>query len=295
MPCKDEGHTVGDVVAGLASALPGCTVYVYDNGSVDDTARKAADGGAVVRSEATPGKGGVVRRMFAEVDADIYVMIDGDGTYDPAQSTLLVERLRADGLDMVVGARSDVSRDAGRTGHAFGNRGFNWLYRTLFGPGFNDIFSGYRAFSRRFVKSFPAVSSGFEIETEMSVHASQLRLPVAEIEVSYGDRTGDSSSKLRTMADGSNILLSMFALLKDNRPLAFFGWVAAGCLTAALVLGVPLIVTFSQTGLVPRLPSAVLATGLVLIGLLSAALGLILEASARGRLEAKRLAYLMNR
>ena len=292
VPCRDEEATVADVVAGFTASLPGCVVYVYDNGSGDATAVRAAEAGAVVRAEAVPGKGGVVRRMFAEVDADVYVMADGDGTYAPAQAAVLVKRLVSDGLDMVVGTRAGVRTDAGRAGHAMGNRMFNRLYRALFGTGFTDILSGYRAFSRRFVKSFPAVSSGFEIETEMSVHASQLRLPVGEVEVSYGRRSDGSASKLRTVADGTNILRAMLVLLKENRPLAFFGAVAGAFFAVALVLGVPLAVTFAQTGLVPRLPTAVLATGLVLMGLLSGAAGLILDSIAKGRLEAKRLAYL---
>ena len=292
VPCRDEEATVADVVAGFTASLPGCVVYVYDNGSTDATAVRAAEAGAVVRAEAVPGKGGVVRRMFAEVDADVYVMADGDGTYDPAQAAVLVKRLVSDGLDMVVGTRAGVRADAGRAGHAMGNRMFNRLYRSLFGTGFTDILSGYRAFSGRFVKSFPAVSSGFEIETEMSVHASQLRLPVGEVEVSYGVRPDGSASKLRTVADGTNILRAMLALLKENRPLAFFGAIAGAFFAVALVLGVPLAVTFAQTGLVPRLPTAVLATGLVLMGLLSGAAGLILDSIAKGRLEAKRLAYL---
>ena len=292
VPCRNEEATVADVVSGFLASLPGCVVYVYDNGSMDATAACAAEAGAVVRTEEVPGKGGVVRRMFAEVDADVYVMADGDGTYDPAQASVLVKRLISDGLDMVVGTRAGVRTDAGRAGHALGNRMFNRVYRALFGTGFTDILSGYRAFSRRFVKSFPAVSSGFEIETEMSVHASQLRLPVAEVEVSYGSRPDGSASKLRTVADGTNILRAMLVLLKENRPLAFFGAIAGAFFTVALVLGVPLAVTFAQTGLVPRLPTAVLATGLVLMGLLSAAAGLILDSIAKGRLEAKRLAYL---
>jgi hypothetical protein len=292
VPCRDEEATVADVAAGFSTSLPGCVVYVYDNGSSDATAVRAAEGGAVVRTEAVPGKGGVVRRMFAEVEADVYVMADGDGTYDPAQAVLLVKRLVSDGLDMVVGTRAGVRVDAGRAGHTLGNRMFNRLYRALFGTGFTDILSGYRAFSRRFVKSFPAVSSGFEIETEMSVHASQLRLPTAEVEVSYGRRFDGSASKLRTVADGTNILRAMLVLLKENRPLVFFGAIAGAFFAMALVLGVPLAVTFAQTGLVPRLPTAVLITGLVLMGLLSGAAGLILDSIAKGRLEAKRLAYL---
>jgi glycosyltransferase involved in cell wall biosynthesis len=267
-------------------------VYVYDNGSTDGTALRAAEAGAVVRFEPTPGKGAVVRRMFADVDADLYVMVDGDGTYDASRSPDLVKRLVDEDLDMVVGVRSGVTVDAGRAGHAFGNRLFNRLYRWLFGAGFTDILSGYRAFSRRFVKSFPAVSTGFEVETEMSVHASQLRLPVAEVDVDYGTRPDGSTSKLRTVADGTNILRAMLVLLKDNRPLAFFGWLAGACYLAAVVLAVPLAATYVETGLVPRLPTAVLATGLTLLGLVFTTSGLSMEAIARARLEAKRLAYL---
>jgi len=292
VPCLDEAATVADVVAGFRTALPDATVYVYDNGSTDDTAARAAAAGAVVRTEPVPGKGAVVRRMFAAVDADVYVMADGDGTYDASRAGDLVDRLVADGLDMVVGVRSGVTVDAGRAGHAFGNRLFNRLYRALFGAGFTDILSGYRAFSRRFVKSFPAVSTGFEVETEMSVHASQLRLPVAEVDMAYGTRPDGSTSKLRTVADGTGILRAMLVLLKDNRPLALFGWLAAACFTTAVVLAAPLVVTWVDTGLVPRLPTAVLATGLTLLALLLATTGLLLDAVARARLEAKRLAYL---
>ncbi len=292
VPCLDEETTVGGVVDGFLAALPGCTVYVYDNGSTDDTARQAATAGAVVRFEPVSGKGAVVRRMFADVDADLYVMVDGDGTYDASRAGDLTKRLVDEDLDMVVGVRSRVTVDAGRAGHAFGNRLFNRLYRWLFGAGFSDILSGYRAFSRRFVKSFPAVSTGFEVETEMSVHASQLRLPVAEVDVEYGTRPDGSTSKLRTVADGTNILRSMLILLKDNRPLAFFGWLAGACWAVAIALAVPLAVTYAETGLVPRLPTVVLATGLVVVGLLLATAGVVLDSIARARLEAKRLAYL---
>ena len=235
-----------------------------------------------------------MRRMFAEIDADVYVVVDGDGTYDSGQAPMLVEHLVSGGLDMVVGTRAGIRADAGRVGHALGNRMFNRLYRILFGIGFTDILSGYRVLSRRFVKSFPAVSSGFEIETEISVHASQLRLPTAEVEVSYGVRADGSSSKLRTVADGTNILRAMLVLLKEYRPLAFFGWMAGILFSAALALIAPLVVTFVQTGLVPRLPTAVLATGLAVVGLLSVAAGLILDSVAKGRLEVKRLAYLQS-
>lgn len=292
VPCRNEEQTVHDVVTGFRTSLPGCTVYVYDNASTDGTAREAKEAGAIVRREPIPGKGRVVRRMFAEVDADVYVMADGDGTYDPGQAGSLVEELVSEGLAMVVGVRAGIREDAGRPGHAFGNRLFNRLYRYLFGSGYSDVLSGYRAFSQRFVKSFPALSSGFEIETEISVHASQLRLPVGEVEVSYGNRADGSASKLRTVSDGSNILRAMIVLLKETRPLAFFGWIGATFLLAALALGIPLVATYAETGLVPRLPSAILSTGLVLISLISGALGLILDSIAKGRLEAKRLAYL---
>ena len=292
VPCRNEAGTIRDLVAGFQATLPGCDVYVYDNASTDDTAQQAESAGAIVRNEPIPGKGGVVRRMFGAIEADVYVVVDGDGTYDPGQAPFLVKRLIDDGLDMVVGIRAGIRHNAGRFGHALGNRLFNRLYRSLFGAGFTDILSGYRAFSRRYVKSFPASSDGFEIETEMSVHASQLRLPVAEVEVSYGTRLDGSVSKLRTGADGWRILRAMVALLKDNRPMVLFGWMSALCFTASLLLGVPIIVDYSQTGLVERLPSAVLATGVALVGLVQLTMGLILDSVARGRIEAKRMAYL---
>lgn len=292
IPCLNEAATVGSVISGFKDALPGCDVYVYDNGSADGSADVARAAGAVVRSEPNPGKGEVVRRMFAEVDADVYLIADGDGTYNPADAPLLVDPLLDEGLDMVVGSRVRRAAADGRRGHVIGNRAFNHLFHRLFGTGFSDIFSGYRAFSRRFVKSFPATSSGFEIETEISVHASQLRVPIAEIPIDYGPRNVDSSSKLRTVRDGVKILWAMVVLLKNNRPLALFGWISAVCAVAALTLGVPVVIAFIQTGLVERLPTAVLATGLVVVGLLLWALGLILDSGAQGRIEAKRLAYL---
>lgn len=291
LPCLNEDATVADVVIGFQQALPDVTIHVYDNGSTDATIERARTAGAVVHSEPRLGKGSVVRRMFADIDADVYVMADGDGTYDPAEAPLLVKRLVAEELDMVVGSRT-ASGVPARPGHTVGNRAFNWLYRWLFGAGFSDILSGYRVVSGRFAKSFPAVSTGFEIETEMSVHASQLRLPVAEVEVAYRSRPEGSESKLRTVADGCRILRAMLVLLKDNRPFALFGWVAAASMMTALALGVPVVVDYSQTGLVERLPTAVLATGLVVVGLVQMAIGLILESVARGRVEAKRLAYL---
>lgn len=292
IPCRDEETTVADVVVGFSSALPSATVYVYDNGSTDSTGQRAVEAGAVVRTETTPGKGSVVRRMFADINADIYVLVDGDSTYDAAKAPLMVSRLIDHGLDMVVGARSGIAMDAGRRGHAVGNRMFNSLYRSLFGSGVTDLLSGYRVFSRRFVKSFPAVFSGFEVETEMSVHAAQLQLPVDEVEVPYRPRPDGSSSKLRSVVDGTNILRAMFSLLKANRPVALLGSISGSFAAASVVLGAPVVTGFVSTGLVERLPSAVLATGLAVLALVSAVAGIIMDSVARGRLEAKRLAYL---
>ena len=292
VPCLDEAATIGEVVAGFQASLPGCEVHVYDNGSTDDTAVQALHEGAVVVFEPLPGKGRVLRRMFADIDADVYVVADGDGAYDPAEAPAMVKRLLDDGLDMVVGVREAVTQDAERRGHALGNRLFNRLYRVLFGSGFSDILSGYRVVSRRFVKSFPSVSSGFEIETELAVHTSQLGVPFIEVPVNYGIRPEGSVSKLRTFADGFKILRAMVVLLKENRPLLMFGSLAAACFTTALVLAVPLAATYVQTGLVPRLPTAVLATGLVVLSLLLVVSGLILDSVAKARIEVKRLAYL---
>ena len=292
IPCMNEEATVAKVVAEISDALPEAQVYVYDNASTDRTFELAQQAGAEVLTEPIPGKGNVVRRMFADIEADVYLIIDGDATYDPTQATVMVKQLVEDDLDMVVGVRSSVSESQIRTGHTLGNRLFNRLYKSLFGSEFSDILSGYRVFSKRFVKTFPAVSSGFEIETEMSVHASQLGLPVSEIPVNYMSRPEGSQSKLRTIKDGYRIFKAMIALLKENRPLLMFGWLSTLSLIAAGSLGVPLIVTFVQTGLVPKLPTAVLATGLTLLALLFTATGLILHSIAKGRIEIKRLAYL---
>ena len=248
--------------------------------------------GAIVRAEPWPGKGNVVRRMFADIDADIYVMADGDGTYDPAVAAAMTRSLVVQHLDMVVGTRRNVFENAHRAGHGLGNRFFNRLYRELFGPLFTDIFSGYRVFSRRFVKTFPAMSSGFEIETEIAVHASQLRMPIAEIETAYGKREEGSASKLRTFRDASRILGTLILLYKEIKPGRFFGLIAGCLILLAAVLGYPLLETYFETGLVPRFPTAILATGLVLLGAIAVVAGLILDSVAAGRLEQKRLAYL---
>lgn len=292
MPCLDEEASVGEVVAGFRTALPDATVYVYDNASTDRTAELAAAAGAVVRPEPMRGKGNVVRRMFADVEADLYVIADGDGTYEPADAPALIGALRTARADMVVGVRRGVMSDAGRSGHALGNRLFNAVYRWLFGQEFADIFSGYRVLTRRFVKSFPAVSSGFEIEAEMSVHASRLKLPVVECEVSYGRRAEDSASKLRTWKDGGRILRRLLVLLQENRPIFFYGTIGSVFLVAALALGIPIVTTFARTGLVPRLPTAVLAAGLTAIAAIAWTAGLVLHSVMRARIEQKRLAYL---
>lgn len=294
LPCYNEGLSIFNVVQTFRAALPGATIYVYDNRSSDNTAEQARAAGAVVRAEMWPGKGNVVRRMFSDIDADIYLMADGDGTYDASMAPQMIQRLQDDQLDMVVGTRQNVFENAHRIGHGFGNRLFNGLFRSLFGPLFNDIFSGYRVFSRRFVKSFPATSSGFETETEMSVHACQLRMPIAEIPTRYGARQEGSVSKLHTVRDAIRILRTFLILFKEIQPARFFGVLAFLVTTVAVVLAAPLFVTYAQTGLVPRFPTAILAMGLVLLAGIFVVCGLILDSVARGRLEQKRIWYMVN-
>jgi glycosyltransferase involved in cell wall biosynthesis len=294
VPCYNEGLSIRKVVEDFHRVLPAATIYVYDNRSTDNTAAEARAAGAVVRAENWPGKGNVVRRMFSDIDADIYVMADGDGTYDASAAAQMVQMLVDEHLDMVVGTRRDVYDNAHRLGHGFGNRLFNSMYRSLFGPLFNDIFSGYRIFSRRFVKSFPAVSSGFEIETEMSVHASQLRMPIAEIATDYGARQEGSASKLRTFRDAIRIMFTFLILFKEIRPARFFGVLAIGLVLLAIVLVIPIFLTFLETGLVPRFPTAILATGIVMVAAIFMVSGLILDSVARGRLEQKRIWYMTN-
>ncbi|MEO1552544.1 MAG: glycosyltransferase family 2 protein [Pseudomonadota bacterium] len=292
IPCYNEAVTIATVIDDFRQALPGADIYVFDNNSTDNTAQVARDAGAVVRSEQRQGKGHVVRRMFPDVDADIYLMVDGDDTYDASIAPTLIELLKRNHVDMVVGTRANVTEDAGREGHAFGNKLFNKIYGRLFGKQFSDIFSGYRVFTRRFVKSFPAVSAGFEIETEISVHCSQLGIPTLERPTVYGVRPDDSQSKLRTFRDGFRIL-GMFAMLaKETRPAAFFGTIGIGLVLLAAILATPLLATYAQTGLVPRFPTAILATGLVITATILSVSGLILDSLARARIEAKRAVFL---
>ncbi|MFH1795403.1 MAG: glycosyltransferase [Pseudomonadota bacterium] len=292
LPCYNEEKTIAGVVTGFREALPGARVVVFDNNSTDLTALRARAAGAQVVRVPHQGKGNVVRRMFADIDADIYVMADGDGTYAPEDAPLLINTLLTEHADMAVGTRRGVGEDAGRTGHAFGNRLFNSIYQRLFGRDFTDILSGYRAFTRRYVKSFPAVSAGFEIETEMSVHASMLKLPVVEIALDYGRRPEGSSSKLSTFGDGAKILWMFAMLMKETQPVRFFGAISALCLAASVVLMVPVLAEYFATGLVPRMPTWVLAIALVMMSMLFAITGLILDSVARGRAEQKRMVYL---
>lgn len=294
VPCYNEELTVRRVVKDFRAALPGAEVYVYDNRSTDQTAREARDAGAHVRTERWPGKGNVVRRMFSDIDADVYVMVDGDATYDASAAPTMVDMLLEEHLDMVVGTRRNVYDDAHRRGHGFGNWLFNRTYQSLFGSAFTDIFSGYRVFSRRFVKSFPAVSSGFEIETEMSVQASQLRMPIAEMQTEYGAREEGSVSKLNTVRDALRILWTFMILFKEMRPARFFGVLAGVLGLAGLALAFPVIRTFLETGLVPRQPTAILATGMELLAGIFLVCGLVLDSVARGRLEQKRLWYTLH-
>jgi glycosyltransferase involved in cell wall biosynthesis len=292
IPCFNEAAAIATVISGFQAALPGAALYVYDNNSTDQTATAAAAAGATVRKEPLQGKGNVVRRMFADIEADVYVMVDGDSTYDPGCAPAMVGLLFAENLDMVVATRVAAEDAAYRHGHRFGNRLLTRAVAHLFGNRFSDMLSGYRVFSRRFVKSFPAMSSGFETETELTIHALELSLPVAEIPTAYNVRAQGSASKLQTYSDGLRILRLILVLYKNERPLRFFSVIAAALCAVALLLGIPVVVTFIQTGLVPRQPTAILATGLVLLSALSFVTGLILDTVTRGRREVRRLAYL---
>ena len=292
VPCYNEGKAIEAVVRDFTAALPTATIYVYDNNSTDDTRERAAAAGAIVRTESHQGKGNVVRRMFADIEAEVYVLVDGDGTYDAASATAMVDLLLSNSLDMVNGARVATTELAYRPGHAFGNKLLTGTVAAIFGSRIRDMLSGFRVFSRRFVKSFPALASGFETETELTVHALELRLPIAEVKTPYRDRPVGSQSKLRTFRDGFRILRTILLLVKEERPLPFFTGAAALLTLASLVLGWPLITTFLETGLVPRLPTAILVTGLMVLAFLSFVAGLVLDTVTLSRRELKRLHYL---
>ena len=292
LPCYNEEAAIAQTVAAFRAALPTAAIYVYDNNSRDRTAEVAAGAGAIVRTERMQGKGHVVRRMFADIDADIYVMADGDATYDAGAAPEMVQRLLDERLDMVVGARKSEIEEAYRRGHRLGNRLFTGILASLFGRTFTDIFSGYRIFSRRFVKSFPALARGFETETEISVHALELAMPVAEIVTAYGARPEGSVSKLSTYRDGFRIMRTILHLFRIERPVLFYGSFGLALAVLALVLAVPLAITFAQTGLVPRFPTAILITGLMIVACMRFMCGLILDTVVRGRREVRRLSYL---
>ncbi|MFL9828778.1 glycosyltransferase family 2 protein [Rhodoplanes sp. SY1] len=292
LPCYNEERTVGDVIAAFRRHLPDAVIYVYDNNSTDRTAAVAARAGAVVRRERYQGKGNVMRRMFADVEADVFVLADGDLTYDASAAGRLIDTLVRENVDMVVGVRVEAGEAAYRRGHRFGNRMFNRIVAALFGDGFSDILSGYRVMSRRFVKSFPAVSSGFEVETELSVHALDLKVGTIEIPLSYAERPAGSTSKLKTYRDGFRILMTIVMMYRTLQPLRFYSAVAFALFALALALGAPVLVTYFRTGLVPRLPTAVLAAVIVQVGFLSMTCGIIIDAISASRRELKRMRYL---
>jgi len=292
IPCYNEAASIGAVVRDFRDALPQATIFVYDNNSSDDTVALARAAGAVVGHEALQGKGNVVRRMFADIEADIYVMVDGDGTYDAAAAPGLVAVLAAERLDMVNGSREVAGDAAFRAGHRIGNFILSLLIGKVFGNRIRDTLSGYKIFSRRFVKSFAAHANGFDLEPELVVHALELGMPVREIATRYGVRPPGSSSKLRTVRDGFRVLSTIGVLIKEERPLPFFSWIFLMFAAISLLLSVPIIQTYSETGLVPRFPTAILATGIMLLGFISLACGLVLDTVTRGRRELKRMQYL---
>jgi hypothetical protein len=295
IPCYNEQTTIARVIADFTTALPGARIFVYDNNSSDASVERALAAHAIVRSEKAQGKGNVVRRMLADVDADVYVLVDGDATYDAMSAPAMVHRLVAEGLDMINGMRVAEIEAAYRPGHRAGNRILTKLVKVTFGAGLKDMLSGYKVMSRRLVKSMPLLSSGFEIESELAVHALSLRVPIAEMPTPYRDRPANSASKLRTIRDGARILRTIVWLIKDERPLPFFATTAAALVATAVLLGVPIITTYLETHLVPRLPTAVLAASIMLLALLSLCCGMILDTVSRGRREMKRIAYLASR
>ena len=292
VPCYNEEVTIASVIADFQAALPDAVIYVYDNNSRDRTMEVARAAGAVVGRENLQGKGNVIRRMFADIEADVYVLVDGDATYHAPSAPEMIALLLDDRLDMVNGTRITEIEAAYRPGHRLGNLVLTGIVRTIFGDRIKDMLSGYRVFSRRFVKSFPALSGGFETETEFTVHALELGMPIGELETPYRERPPGSQSKLNTVRDGIRILLTIVRLVKEERPLQFFSVSGAVLFVIAVVLGIPLLAEFARTGLVPRFPTAILVTGLVGLAFLSFTCGLILDSVSRGRTEVKRLAYL---
>jgi len=292
IPCYNEVVAIQETVAGFRKALPEATVYVYDNNSKDQTSARAREAGAVVRVEKLQGKGNVVRRMFSDVEADVYIMTDGDATYDPIPAREMIALVLEQNIDMVVGRRVHTESEAYRAGHVLGNKLLTGFLARLFGQRFTDILSGYRVFSRRFVKSFPALSAGFETETELTVHALTLNMPIAEVDTAYFSRPTGSTSKLNTYRDGFRILMVMLELFKNERPLAFFGLAGVALAVFSIALSIPVFITFLQTGLVPRFPTAILSASVMLLAFLSVVCGLVLDTVTRGRREIKRLSYL---
>lgn len=292
IPCYNEEVAIPQVVADFRAALPDAVIYVYDNNSRDRTVEVARAAGAVVRRETIQGKGNVIRRSFADVDADIYVLVDGDDTYDAAAAPDMVEQLVAEGVDLLTARRIHTEAAAYRPGHVFGNKLLTGLTATLFNVNMPDMLSGYRVFSRRFVKSFPLTAEGFAIETELTIHAVRLMMPMAEMDTAYKERPVGSASKLSTFKDGFRILGMIFYLLREERPLLFFSLQAVLFAALSLLIGIPVVHEFLETGQVPRLPTAVLSMGLMLVAFLAGTAGLILDTVTRGRWEAKRMAYL---
>lgn len=294
VPCYNEAKTIGGVIESFKTVIPNIDAYVYDNNSTDDTKVVAKAAGACVFSVNYQGKGNVVRKMFADIDADVYVMVDGDATYDAASAPKLIQELVDNKLDMVTGKRVSSETEAYRQGHRFGNKLLTGIVAKTFGKQFDDMLTGYRVFSKRFVKSFPATARGFEIETELTIHSLEQRLPVAEIDTPYGVRPEGSESKLNTYSDGFKILKVIFLLIKEEKPLQFFSTVSVLLFFSSLVLAWPIFLTYIETGLVPRLPTAILATGLMLLSFLTVVGGVIMEAIAQSRKESRRFQYLLH-
>ncbi|NDL62096.1 glycosyltransferase family 2 protein [Acerihabitans arboris] len=292
IPCYNESIAIAKVIEDFNKSIPEAAVYVFDNNSIDDTAKIAKNSGAIVYTVTRPGKGNVVRRMFADIEADIYVMVDGDATYDAASCPILINKLIDEHLDMVVGARQHSEKEAYRPGHTFGNKILTGCVQTIFGGDFSDMLSGYRVFSRRYVKSFPAMAKGFEIETELTVHALELRVPYAEVVTPYDSRMDGSTSKLSTYKDGMRILKTIIKLYSVERPFFFYGILALFFAISSIVFAIPLFHDYYETGLVPRFPTAILSTGLMILSAISFITGILLENVTLGHREIKMLAYL---